>query len=110
MLTLQDSSNALIRRNLVQSDQVTPLLLSSCASIVVQLLRGTRVVATYTLGTSPEVRQGLTTSQLEVEVKSSLTQTEGTITMEVLITITDSEFEVDLVNKQKFSEDIIKII
>lgn len=109
MLTIQNSGNAIIRRNLFQADG-TDLLLSSCNSISVQLLRGNTVIATYTYGTSPEVREGEQASQLEVEVKSALTKNTGKITMDVLITISDASFVVDRSNRQRFSEEIINVV
>ena len=106
MTTILKGENILVRRNLLQADGTTPLLVSSLTLAKATIIQFGTPLQTYTLNTNAELRQGTTTSQLELEIKKTLSATfaKGDIIIEWEIEINIAEFDVDTVNNQQFRE------
>ncbi len=91
--------NFIIRMPMFQSDGTTPILFSAltlCLVEFIQGVKGTTVLASISLG-DPEVRQGATTSQLEVELTKQISNLfkPGRVYIRVTIEVPDIDFEVD---------------
>jgi hypothetical protein len=101
--------NYLVRIDMLQSDGETPLLLSACESISVKVIQGSVTLASYVYGTDPEVRQGESTSQLEVEITKAVSQKfrTGSVYLKLTVQETDAEFVVDEVHRDI---DLIEIL
>ncbi len=89
--------NKIIKVNMKQEDETTPLLLADCDTITAKIVQSGSTYATYTYGTDPEIRQGDNTSQLEVELKASVSAKLrlGKVYLLVTAGIPESEFVVD---------------
>lgn len=102
MSIIKIGENAIIKRNLFASDGTTPLLLSSLALLHAQVIQNGRVLATYIYlptpnPVHPEIRQGTSTSQIEVEITTALSEDfrEGAVTMKLIMEQVNGEHEVD---------------
>lgn len=73
MTTLLPGENRLLTRQFVQADGVTPLLISSLASVSVALEQGGAVLARYTLGTDSQLRAGPDASSVTLELVTAFT-------------------------------------
>ena len=109
-MTIYSGENVIVKINLFQSDGATPLLLSSLQSLVVRIKQST-VLATYTLGTNNQVRQGDSTSQLEIEITQALSAIlkKGQVYAQLEMQITNDEFEVDTYQKDISIVEIFKV-
>lgn len=110
-LTISKGENVLIRRNLFQQDGTTPLLISSLAVCKVTLKQTGASDIVYTVGTNPEIREGESTSQVELEIKKTVSaaMVKGEVTAEWEFELTDADFAVDGVNNQQFIETILYV-
>jgi hypothetical protein len=104
MSTIKRGENAIIQRNLFASDGTTPLLLSSLSLLHAEIIQYNVVLATYVYLPTPnpvqdEIRQGSSTSQIEIEIKKelSLLFKEGDVSMKLIMEQTDAEYESDTV-------------
>ena len=102
MPTIKRGENAIIQRNLFASDGTTPLLLSSLSLLHAQIIQHGKVLATYIYLPTPnpvqaEIRQGTSTSNIEVEITKDLSDDfkEGSVTMKLIMEQTDAEYAVD---------------
>lgn len=102
MAILKKGENALIRRNLLAVNGTTPILLSSLVFLHAHIIQYGRLFATFTYLPTPspvqnEIRQGESTSQIEVEITKelSLLFREGAVTMKLIMEQTDASFETD---------------
>lgn len=102
MPTIKKGENAIIKRNLFASDGTTPLLLSSLTALSAEIKQYNRVLATYVYSPTPdpaqpEIRQGASTSQIEVEITVELSNKfrEGPVTMKLIMGQTSAEYDVD---------------
>lgn len=88
--------NAIVRVALKQSND-SALLLSDCTLIKAEIMQFDKVVATYTYGTDDQIRQGATTSEVEIEITKSLsTRLKGSaVDLRLTIETDNEEFEVD---------------
>ena len=88
--------NALVKQNLLASDGTTPVLLSSLTYLSAQVIQFRRVLASYVYGTDAEIRQGDSTSQVEVEISEALSATfkEGLVTVRLTMDQADADFDV----------------
>lgn len=111
-MKISKGENILVRRNLYQADGTTPLLISSLSLAKVTLRQNNQVVITYVLGTNPEIRPGVQTNQIELEITKSLSASLqiGELIAEWEFEVNDSEFQVDGVNNQQFIETILHVL
>lgn len=109
-MTIYSGENLIVKVNLFQSDGSTPLLLSSLQSLVVKV-KQTTVLATYTLGTNGQVRQGDSASQVEVEITQalSLLLKKGSVYLQIEMQVTNAEFEVDDYQKDIAVVEVFKV-
>lgn len=96
MPTIYPGETRIIERNLFQADGVTALLVSSLLSASAELRQGDTVITTLVKGTNAEIRQGTTTSKLEVELTSAITSllSPGTLSIRWKLSVANSEFTV----------------
>jgi len=97
---LKRGGNKLYEEQLYRDDGTTPLLLSELVTVNVQVIQYRRVLASYNLkpGTADsEIRQGSSTSILEVEITKELSATfkEGPVSLKINMEETDAEFITD---------------
>lgn len=100
MPTIKRGENFLVRENLFDLDGTTPLVISTLATISVQIKQYGYVLAEYTLLPTPdpvqtEIRVGTAgTNQLEVEITEALSETfkEGSVTMKIFMRKVDAQF------------------
>ena len=97
---LKRGSNHLHEEQLYRNDGTTPLLLSELVTINCQIVQYRRVLASYNLKpgvVDDEIRQGSSTSILEIEITKELSATfkEGLVTAILNLEETDAEFIVD---------------
>lgn len=100
MAILKIGGNTLIERSLFRIDGTTPLLLSELVTIQAQIIQYGRLKATYTLKpvpADPEIRQGSSTSAVEIEIKKELSETfrQGPVICRLFLEETDADFVVD---------------
>ena len=109
-MTIYSGENVIVKINLLQGDGATPLLLSSLQSLVVKIKQST-TLATYTLGTNEQVRQGDSTSQVEIEITQALSDTlkKGQVYAQLEMQIANAEFEVDTYQKDISIVEIFKV-
>lgn len=101
--------NAIVRINLTQADGTTALLYSDCLLIKAEVIQLGRVLVTYIAGTDAEIRQGATTSQVEIEIKKAVTESfiAGTkVQLKLYIETANAEFSVDGEQSDIMIEDI----
>lgn len=93
--------NKIIKINLFQINGVTPLLVSSLSYAQVKIVQYNKTLATYLYGTDAEVRQGDSTSQLEVELKKSVADLlkDGIVYVRLTMELSNAEFTVDTVQR-----------
>lgn len=98
METIYPGETRIIERSLYQADGTTALLVSSLLSASVELRQGDAVISTLVKGTNAELRQGTTTSKLELELTSALTGllSGGTpLTLRWKLSVANSDFTVE---------------
>lgn len=102
MPTIVRGENAIIRRNLLASNGSTPVLLSSLVYLSAQIRQYGVIMAEYIMTpiqdpVHPEIRQGIITSQVEVEITKTLSDRfkEGPVTMKLFMEQADAEFDED---------------
>ena len=102
--------NLILKINLFQSNGTTPLLISSTHSIVARI-KQTSTIATYTYGTSPQIRQGDSTSQIEIEITQALSALlkKGSVYVQLEIEFENAEFEVDDYQKDISISEAFKV-
>lgn len=69
-VTITRGENFIVRRDLFLADGVTPLLLANLTILKVTIVQADKVLRTYNYP-EPELRQGLSTSQAELEVSTT---------------------------------------
>lgn len=116
MPTIKRGENTIIRKNLLDSDGETPLVISSLATISAQIKQYGYVLAEYVLLPTPnpvqgQIRVGATTNQLEVEIVEALSETfkEGSVTMKILMRKADAQFIVDTKWRDLDDEEIFTV-
>jgi len=102
MPTIKRGENAIIQRNLFYSNGSTALLLSSLSLLHAEIIQYGKVLATYVYLPTPspvqtEIRQGTSTSNIEVEITKEVSDTfrEGSVTMKLIMEMTDAEYATD---------------
>lgn len=92
--------NHIIQIQLYQVDGVTPLVLADLSFLSASINQDI-TLARYVFGTDAEIRQGPSTSIVEVEVKKIVSNRfrKGAVYMTLTMELVDAEFEVDLVHK-----------
>lgn len=102
MPTIVKGENALIRRNLLAVNGTTPVLLSSLVYLSAQIKQFGVIMAEYIMlpvqvPAHPEIREGLTDSQVEIEITKTLSDRfkEGSVTMKLFMEQADVEFDTD---------------
>lgn len=104
MPTIKRGENFIQRKNLFDVDGTTALVISSLATLSVQIRQYGRALAEYTLLPTPnpvqtEIRVGSGgTNQLEVEITEVLSQTfkEGSVTMKISMRKVNAQFITDV--------------
>jgi len=98
MSTITRGENSIIQRNLFYSNGTTPLLLADLETITAEIVQYDVVLATYVYETDPEIRQGTSASNIEIEVTTEVSQKfkEGPVYIRLTMEMTDAEYEVDL--------------
>lgn len=104
MPTIKRGENFLERENLFDADGTTPLVISSLATLSVQIKQYGYVLAEYTFLPTPnpvqtEIRVGPGgTNQLEVEITEALSETfkEGSVKMKILMRKVNAQFISDV--------------
>lgn len=109
-MTIISGENLILKVNLFQSNGTTPLLISSTHSIVARI-KQTSTVATYTYSISPQIRQGDSASQIEIEITQSLSALlkKGSVYLQLEIEFENSEFEVDDYQKDISINEAFKV-
>lgn len=94
-LKIAKGENFLVRFNLKQKDG-TALLLSSLTSMSVDILQNSKVIESLTYP-SANLRQGETTSQAEVEVRTVTSNkfSKGNVFLKTTIVAPDSDFDTE---------------
>lgn len=90
--------NHIVRVMLYEVDGVTELVLPNLYRIEASIRQRSTTIATYIYGTDAELRDGIATGQLELEVKKAVSQQfeSGVVYMDITIDKTDPDFDVDL--------------
>lgn len=109
MRVINKGENVIIRRNLLKSDG-TALLLSTVSSLSVNLVQDGVVVEAYTYP-STYLRQGTSTSQLELEISTAVSNSfkKGKVTMKVTITFANVEFDAEGLQRDIIEEAILNV-
>jgi hypothetical protein len=112
MATLKKGSNRICTFTLYASDGSTPAPVSGFASIVAMVIQFRRVVASYTLGTDTEIREGSSTNIVEVEIDTALSATfkEGVVSVKLLLDTTDADFTEDGFQRCIPEEDAFTVV
>lgn len=92
--------NKLHEQQLYRDDGTTPLLLSELSLLQVSIIQYGRTLATYNFKpgiADGEIREGSTTSKVEIEITKELSATfrEGLVQAKFIMEETDSDFVVD---------------
>lgn len=89
--------NKLHEQQLYRDDGTTPLLLSELSLLEVDIYQFDRLLATYIYGTDNEIRQGSSTSKVEIEITKELSTKfkEGLVKAKFRMEETDADFDVD---------------
>jgi hypothetical protein len=100
MSELKIGANKLHEEQLYYSDGTTPLLLADLSLVRCELFQHGRLMASYALKpthTDAEIRQGSSTSIVEIEITKELSATlyEGTLSAKLYLEKTDTDFVVD---------------
>lgn len=99
--------NILLRRNLQKADN-TALLLSETSNISATLIQAKKTVKKWVYGTDNELRQGQSTSQVELELLSTVTSglAVGEALLKWEIKLPDAAFVVETKQVQIITEQI----
>jgi hypothetical protein len=107
-VTVTKGENLLIRKTLLKADGTALLytdLSNSDTKINVYFQKS--LIISYSKGTSTEIRQGTTTSQLEFELTKAFTSTLlGEYVIEYIFQVANTDFDVDLVQVNISSQEL----
>lgn len=103
--------NHIVRVSLFQTDGTTPLLLTDLVAKSVKIIQHNKTLATYVFGTDAEIRQGTTTSEIEIEIKKVVSEQfrRGKVFIELTLDRTDADFDVDLEHRDKQLIEILDV-
>lgn len=107
-MKVQKGENLIVRINLKQQDG-SALNLADLISLTVEINQLKKTYATYTLGDDPEIREGETANEVEIEIKTSVTSQMVSgfdVYAKLHIEAPNDEFEVD---PHQFEKTGIKI-
>lgn len=91
--------NKLHEQQLYRDDGTTPLLLSELSLLAVDIYQYGRLLDSYELGVDPEIREGSSTSKVEIEITKELSARfrEGLVKARFRMEEDDADFDVDTV-------------
>lgn len=105
------NENFLIRLNLFQSDGTTPLLLSACSYIQVDVMQNLDVIASYVYLTDLEITEGATTNQVKVECKTTIGFGIGVVRAKLIVRAPDGNYPVEGFQEcVEYFEDLAEIV
>lgn len=101
MIELRKGENAIVLKNLFDTDGVTPIPLGSLNTLVVEVRQYNRLLASYDhLKNTPddlEISEGATTNQVKIQITEELSEKfkEGPVYIKLKGRQTNSEYSVD---------------
>lgn len=112
MAELKKGSNKVCTFTLYASDGTTPKPVSDFDTIVAMVIQFKRLIATYTLGTDAECREGSSTNIVEVEIDAALSSSfkEGPVSVKLQLDETDADFTEDGLHRCLPEEEAFTVV